>query len=285
MHDKYYYEAAEMALIDTDVRRTFATGIAGFSHVIDSLSAIRYAKVTVIRDEKTGTTVDETVLKGIFSALDVAEGKKVEFSFADGTGKESFSWTFDGADITDASKSITDFAVDPAASVPEVTSALDSLAKDYGLDLTNSYTEIHFNHHGELPGKATVKVDITGTSLATVESGTKVFLYYYDPVTKEIKDQVEATIDGGYAIFPITHCSDYILVTKELKKAEAAVQAPTVQVPATQAAATTAPEAPKAEAAKTPKTGDATNAFPFVVALICGCAAMGVVVVRRRTVR
>ena len=51
MHDKYYYEAAEMALIDTDVRRTFATGIAGFSHVVDSLSAIKYAKVRVIRDE------------------------------------------------------------------------------------------------------------------------------------------------------------------------------------------------------------------------------------------
>ena len=49
MHDKYYYEAAEMALIDTDVRRTFATGIAGFSHVVDSLSAIKYARVRVIR--------------------------------------------------------------------------------------------------------------------------------------------------------------------------------------------------------------------------------------------
>ena len=51
MHDKYYYEAAEMALIDTEVRRTFATGIAGFSHVIDSLSAIKYATVQVERDE------------------------------------------------------------------------------------------------------------------------------------------------------------------------------------------------------------------------------------------
>ena len=51
MHDKYYYEAAEMALIDTDVRRTFATGIAGFSHVVDSLSAIRYAKVKTVRAE------------------------------------------------------------------------------------------------------------------------------------------------------------------------------------------------------------------------------------------
>ena len=51
MHDKYYYEAAEMALIDTNVRRTFATGIAGFSHVVDSLSAIKYAKVKPIKNE------------------------------------------------------------------------------------------------------------------------------------------------------------------------------------------------------------------------------------------
>ncbi|MFA6624450.1 MAG: formate C-acetyltransferase [Bacilli bacterium] len=57
MHDKYYYEAAEMSLIDTDVRRTFATGIAGFSHVVDSLCAIKYAKVEAIRDEK-GITED-----------------------------------------------------------------------------------------------------------------------------------------------------------------------------------------------------------------------------------
>ena len=57
MHDKYYYEACQMALIDSDVRRTFATGIAGFSHVVDSLSAIKYAKVTAIRDE-SGLVVD-----------------------------------------------------------------------------------------------------------------------------------------------------------------------------------------------------------------------------------
>ena len=56
MHDKYYYESAEMALIDTDLRRTFATGIAGFSHVVDSLSAIKYAKVKAIRDADGITT-------------------------------------------------------------------------------------------------------------------------------------------------------------------------------------------------------------------------------------
>ena len=60
MHDKYFYEAAEMALIDTNVRRTFATGIAGFSHVVDSISAMKYAKVKTIRDEQ-GIVVDYEV--------------------------------------------------------------------------------------------------------------------------------------------------------------------------------------------------------------------------------
>ena len=57
MHDKYYYEVCQMALIDTHVRRSFATGIAGFSHCVDSLSAIKYAKVKAIRDEN-GVTKD-----------------------------------------------------------------------------------------------------------------------------------------------------------------------------------------------------------------------------------
>jgi len=57
MHDKYNYEAAEMALLDTNVKRTFATGIAGFSHVVDSLSAIKYAKVKPVRDAD-GITID-----------------------------------------------------------------------------------------------------------------------------------------------------------------------------------------------------------------------------------
>jgi formate C-acetyltransferase len=60
MHDKYFYEAAEMALIDTNVRRTFATGIAGFSHVVDSISAMKYAKVKTVRDEQ-GVVVDYEV--------------------------------------------------------------------------------------------------------------------------------------------------------------------------------------------------------------------------------
>ena len=77
MHDKYYYEAAELALIDTNVRRTFATGIAGFSHVVDSLSAIKYAKVKVLRRD-----IDITDKKGkhIF-APNMAYDFKVEGDF------------------------------------------------------------------------------------------------------------------------------------------------------------------------------------------------------------
>ncbi|MGN0846342.1 MAG: pyruvate formate lyase family protein, partial [Kiritimatiellia bacterium] len=85
MHDKYYYEAAEMALIDTNVRRTFATGIAGFSHAVDSLCAIKYAKVHVVRDAE-GLAVDYRV-EGDFPrygndddrADDIAQELLVEF--------------------------------------------------------------------------------------------------------------------------------------------------------------------------------------------------------------
>ena len=60
MHDKYCYEAIEMALHDREILRTMACGIAGLSVVADSLSAIKYAKVKVIRDE-TGLAVDYKV--------------------------------------------------------------------------------------------------------------------------------------------------------------------------------------------------------------------------------
>jgi formate C-acetyltransferase len=57
MHDKYAYEAPQLALMDTDLKRTFATGIAGISHATDSLMAIKHGNVKVIRDED-GLAID-----------------------------------------------------------------------------------------------------------------------------------------------------------------------------------------------------------------------------------
>ncbi|AME09947.1 formate acetyltransferase [Gemella sp. oral taxon 928] len=80
MHDKYSYESLEMALHDTNVRRFMATGIAGFSVAVDSLSAIKYAKVTPIEDE-TGLAVDYKI-EGEFPTFgnndDRADGIAVE---------------------------------------------------------------------------------------------------------------------------------------------------------------------------------------------------------------
>ena len=78
MHDKYYYEAAEMALIDTKVDRSFATGIAGFSHVVDSLSAIKYAKVKAIRDEDGITT--DFVVEGDFPRFGIDDDRADEIA-------------------------------------------------------------------------------------------------------------------------------------------------------------------------------------------------------------
>lgn len=83
MHDKYSYEALEMSLHDTEVHRFFATGIAGLSVAADSLSAIKYAKVTPIRDEE-GLVVDYKI-----------EGDFPKYGNNDDRADELASWLVD----------------------------------------------------------------------------------------------------------------------------------------------------------------------------------------------
>ena len=123
MHDKYYYEAAELALIDTDVRRTFATGIAGFSHVVDSLSAIKYAKVKVIRGDvevkdKSGKVVE--VVKGLAKDFKV-EGDFPRYGQDDDRADEIAKWllkTF----MTKIKKHHTYRNAEPTTSILTITS-------------------------------------------------------------------------------------------------------------------------------------------------------------------
>ncbi|MBP3238743.1 MAG: formate C-acetyltransferase [Lachnospiraceae bacterium] len=109
MHDKYYYEAAELALIDTNVRRTFATGIAGFSHVIDSLSAIKYAKVKTIRDEN-GICVDYDI-----------EGEFPRYGNDDDRADEIGVWLLDTF-IKKIKKHHTYRGAEPSTSILTITS-------------------------------------------------------------------------------------------------------------------------------------------------------------------
>lgn len=123
MHDKYYYEAAELALIDTDVRRTFATGIAGFSHVVDSLSAIKYAKVKVIRGDvevkdKSGKVVE--VVKNLAKDFKV-EGDFPRYGQDDDRADEIAKWllkTF----MTKIKKHHTYRNAEPTTSILTITS-------------------------------------------------------------------------------------------------------------------------------------------------------------------
>lgn len=123
MHDKYYYEAAELALIDTDVRRTFATGIAGFSHVVDSLSAIKYARVKVIRGDvevkdKSGKVVE--VVKNLAKDFKV-EGDFPRYGQDDDRADEIAKWllkTF----MTKIKKHHTYRNAEPTTSILTITS-------------------------------------------------------------------------------------------------------------------------------------------------------------------
>ena len=140
----------------------------------------------------------------------------------------------------------------------EVGKKLEKVSKKLAtvtLPATLKYVTLDFAFSGDLPGTANVTVNL---SSAGFTEGQTVYLYYYNPDKDIFELTSEAAYKNGSATFTMTHCSKYIVTNEKL---------------------------PTALTSITVKTGDATNAIPFVIALICGCAAIGVVVVRRRTVK
>ena len=120
---------------------------------------------------------------------------------------------------------------------------------------------VDFAFSGVLPGTANVTLDLSTAGFA---DNAKVYLYYYNPQTKQLEKAAESTYVDGYATFAMTHCSQYLVTDKELQAAGGA-------------AATPAPKATKA-----PKTGDNNATALYLVLCGMGVAAAGVAAKRKK---
>lgn len=138
----------------------------------------------------------------IFTAIKGKE-KTFTFVFADGDSSEIFKWSFHGTKITDENQTL-DMGVTPGAGNETVLGAVtEDVAK----------LDIHFNHSGSLPGEAAVTV-----SVKDVFTEGSLYLYYYNAATGALELAAEGvTVEEGYATFPLTHCSDYILTAEMLR--------------------------------------------------------------------
>ena len=242
---------------DTPDDSTGATVTNQWNAVSAILTGTETNKVTVRNDAASETKVEEDVLKDIFHTLKET-GKEVTFSFEDENGNNAYSWTFQGNDIDNPDAHISDFKVESNAKVEEVEEAVTATGTD------TEYETIHFSHHGDLPGTATVttKVELPDQ---------KVYFYYYNPVTRFLElVSSDVVIQDGYATFQIEHCSDYILSTKELTTTKAVE--PETETPKTVVTPEAQPES--ADSALTAvETSDETDRIWFAAACMMAGAA------------
>ena len=231
--------------------------------VVDILSDTE-SKTTkaVLRSSEDKTEIDADTLKDIFVATK-DNNKEMEFNFVDEEGDDLYSWTFKGENITDASKTITTFKINPDAASKDLEGKdADAVKKvEEGLAAVKAAEDseiIHFRHEGELPGKAEIKVKVG------FDDADDMGLYYFNPETGKFElVNAKVIVKDGYATFEIAHCSDYVLSKVDLTKtAETETKATETVAGAeeTKAETTTA-----AKDASIPKTGD--NAAPAAAAL------------------
>lgn len=172
------------------------------SKVKDGLTTDKVTEITYILPD--GAQVSEADQTEIFSALK-GKDKSLTLSFQSEDQSMEYQWTFNGTEIVDAAKNMN-FQIIVDANVQEVIDCVD----------TSSLNEVDlaFLHEGELPGQATVTVNLRGK----LGDARTAHLYYYNPDTKQLEVVAEnLAVEGGCVAFPMSHCSNYILTAEMLK--------------------------------------------------------------------
>ena len=195
----------------------------------------------------------EKIADSAVKKVDVSLSTDTKFSTKDYVGKAMEVTTKNGGWYFPNVTTAVDF--DPSFEVGKDLPAVSKKLSTVTLPATLKYVTLDFAFSGDLPGTANVTVNLASAGFT---EGSTVYLYYYNPDKNIFELVCDAAYKNGSATFTMTHCSEYIVTSEKL---------------------------PSALTATTPKTGDTTNAIPFVLALICGCAVVGFVVVRRRTVK
>ena len=242
----YYYDVAADSFILVDEAQWYSSTYFSKTTSFWSKNAKAISKGAYVF---TTDKIADTAVKKV----DVSLTTDSKFSTKDYVGKAMEVSTKAGKWYFPSVTAAIDF--DPSFEVGKKLEKVSKKLATVTLPATLKYVTLDFAFSGDLPGTANVTVDL---SSAGFTEGQTVYLYYYNPDKNIFELTSEAAYKNGSATFTMTHCSEYIVTNEKL---------------------------PTALTSITVKTGDATNAIPFVIALICGCAAIGVVVVRRRTVK
>ena len=206
---------------------------------------------------EAGTTVKVTVPDGLkvsASVFKAAKDKGVKLQIK--SAASTAVWNF--ADFSALSDSMKDF--DPTVSVGEKIQAINDALGKLTVPAGMKSITVDFAFEGTLPGKTDVTLDLSAAGFA---NNATVYLYYYNPQTKQLEKSATGTYVDGYATFTITHCSQYLVTDKELAGAGKD------NTPATSPAST-----------KAPKTGD-NNAVALYVVL-CGLGVVVAAVAKRK---
>ena len=168
-----------------------------------------------------------TLSKELLSKTKDAE-TSLSVAVKDEYGEESFSWSFDGLELKDSDKDITDVNLMMSVSQADKHENTQKLVSELNKADNTPAITVSFNHSGELPATAQVRVNLKSL-LAPSESdneeeqeqgmkpGSEVYVYYYNNVTGKLEvlpNNKYVIDDDGFITLMITHCSDYVILSK-----------------------------------------------------------------------